>query len=100
LIEFNFAQVGSNGELDIHEEQLCQIFNVNKMENAINGSQTKVGGRPAESFHDPHLLLMSRAVAISSFSCTGIFGSNATGTCKPLHWQLPMSVMAKEREKP
>jgi hypothetical protein len=30
FIEFDLAQVGSNGELDIEEEQLCWILNVDK----------------------------------------------------------------------
>jgi hypothetical protein len=75
------------------------ILNINKMEIAIKGSQTNAGGRPAMTFHDPHLPLTSKAMVNSSLACTGIFGSNATGECKPLHWQLPTSAMAKEREK-
>ena len=55
FIEFDLAQVGSNGELDIEEEQLCWILNVDKTKNSINRSKTRAGGRPAVSFHDPHL---------------------------------------------
>jgi hypothetical protein len=97
LIEFDFAGVDSNGELDINEEQMRQIVNVNEMEIAINGSQTRVGSGPVVSFQHSQLPLTSRAVAKSSLACTGIFGSNATGECIPLHWQLPTSATAKER---
>jgi hypothetical protein len=58
-----------------------------------------MSSRPAVSFHDPQLMLMSRAMAKSSLACTGIFGSNAAGKCIPLHWQLPKSALAEEREK-
>jgi hypothetical protein len=36
LIEFDFAQVNSNWELDIDEEQLSLMGNVDKKEIAIN----------------------------------------------------------------
>ncbi len=66
MIEFNFAQVDSKRELEIDEEQMYWIGNVDKREIGISGSQTRPGGRPAVSFHDPQLPLMSRAMAKSS----------------------------------
>jgi hypothetical protein len=59
----------------------------------------RAGGRPAVSFHDPHLLLTSRSTAKLSLACTGIFGSSAAGECVPPHFQLPTSATAEEREK-
>ena len=73
LIEFDFAGVDVNGELEIAEEQLRRIRNVNEMEIAVNRGQTRGGGRPALSFHNPQLPLTSRAVAKSLLACTGIF---------------------------
>jgi hypothetical protein len=92
LTELDSARVGSDGELDINEEQLHWILNVIKTEIAIDGSQMIAGGRPAMSFHNPHLPLSSMSVAKSSLACTGIFGSNAAGKCKPPHRQLPTDV--------
>jgi hypothetical protein len=90
LIEFDFAQVGSNRELD-NDEQLHRILNVTKTKIPINGSQTRACGRLAMTFHNPHLQLMSRAEAKSSLACTEVFGSYAAGKCKPPYWQLPTS---------
>jgi hypothetical protein len=88
LIEFNFARVVSNGELDIDEETMRRIMNVDKTKIAVDASKTRAGGRPGISFHNPHLPLTSRAMAKSSLICMGIFGSNAAGKCMPPHWQL------------
>jgi hypothetical protein len=99
LIEFNFARVDSNGELDINEETMWRIMNVDETKIAVDASKTRAGGRPGISFHDPHLPLTSRAMAKSSLVCMEIFGSNATGKCMPLHWQLPTSATIEEREK-
>ncbi len=63
------------------------------------GSKTNAGSRPAVSFHDPHFPLTQRPAAKSSLSCTGIFGSNATGECVPIHWQLPTAATTKDCEK-
>jgi hypothetical protein len=63
FIEFNFARVENNGELDTDEETLRWIVNVNKTEAAINESKTRAGSRPAMSYHDPHFPLPSRTTA-------------------------------------
>jgi hypothetical protein len=99
LIEFDFAGVGDNGEPTFTKAQLRRIMNVYKTEISLDASNTRAGGRPAVSFHDPHLPLTSRSKAKSLLACTGIFGSSSAGECVPPHFQLPTSVTAKEREK-
>jgi hypothetical protein len=99
LIEFDFAGVGDDGELMFTEAQLRQIMNVDETEISLDASNTRAGGRPAVSFHDPHLPATSRSTAKSSLACTGIFGSSAAGECVPPHFQLPTSATAEEREK-
>jgi len=75
LTKFDLVRVRSNGKLDINEEQLPWILNVDKTEIVSDKSKTSAGCRPAVSFHDPQIPLMSRAVAKLSLVCTGIFGS-------------------------
>ena len=99
LIKFDFTGVGDDGEPTFTEAQLRRIMNVNETEISLDTSNTRAGGRPAVSFHDPHLSLTSRYMAKSSLACTGIFGSSAEGECVPPHFQLPMSGTAEEREK-
>ena len=53
LIEFDFAGVGDDGEPTFTEAQLRRIMNVDKTEISLGTSNTKAGGRPAMSFHDP-----------------------------------------------
>jgi hypothetical protein len=95
LTKFYFAGVDMNGKLEFADEQLQRIGNVGEMEIAIDGSQMRAGGRPAVSFHNPQLLLTSRAMSKSSLACTGIFGSNAAGESIPPHWQLLTSATLK-----
>ncbi len=99
LAAFDFSGIGDDGELMFMEEQLRQIQNVDKTEISVDGSKTRAGGRLGVSFHDPHLPLTSRSVEKSLLACMGIFGSSAAGECVPLHFQLPTSAMAEEREK-
>ena len=99
LIEFDFTGVGDNGEPTFTGVQLRRIMNVVETEISLDTSNTRAGGRPAVSLHDPHLSLTSRYTAKSSLACTGIFGSSAEGECVPPHFQLPMSGTAEEREK-
>ncbi len=99
LAEFDFAGIGDDGDLTFTEEQKRQIQKVNKTEISVNASKTRAGGRPAVSFHNPHLPLTSRSVAKLSLTCMGIFGSSAAGKCVPPHFQLPTSATAEEREK-
>jgi hypothetical protein len=99
LIEFDFAGVGDNGEPTFTEAQLHRIMNVDETEISLEVSNTRAGGRPAMSFHDPHLPLTSRSTAKSSIACMGIFGSSAAGKCVPPHIQLLTSATAEEREK-
>ena len=99
LVKFGFCEVNSDEDLTFTEEPKHRVLNVDKTEISLNMSKTRAGGRLVVSFHDPHLPLTSRSVSKSSLACTGIFGSSAAGKCKPLHFQLPTSVMAKEREK-
>jgi hypothetical protein len=94
LIEFDFAGVGDDGESTFTEAQLRQIMNVDETEISLDASNTRARGRPAVSFHDPHLLSTSRSTAKSLLACTGIFGSSAAGECVPPHFQLPTSAMA------
>ena len=98
LVEFDFAGVGDDGKLTFTEEQLRRIKNIDETELALSGD-THAGGRPAVSFHDPHLPIASRSMAKSLLACTGIFGSSAAGECVPPHFQLPTSATAEEREK-
>jgi hypothetical protein len=77
LIKFRFAGVGGNGKLVFDKEMKHRILNVDEMGISVNGSKTRVGGRPKISFHNPHLPLPSLSSAKSLHSCTGIFGSNA-----------------------
>jgi hypothetical protein len=98
LIKFDFPGVGDNGEPTFTEAQLHRIMNIYKTEISLDASNTRAGGRPAVSFHDPHLPLTSRSKAKSLLACTGIFDSSSAGECVPPH-QLPMSVTAKEREQ-
>ena len=99
LIEFDFAGVGDNGDPTFTEAQLHQIMNVDETEISLDASNTRAGGRPAVSFHDPHLPATSRSTAKLSLACTGIFGSSTAGECVPLHFQLPTSATAEKREK-
>jgi hypothetical protein len=100
LIEFDFASIGDDGaELTFTEAQLRRIMNVDKTEVSLDASNTRAGGRPAMSFHDPHFPLTSRSTAKLLLACTGIFGSSAAGECVPPHFQFPTSATAKEREK-
>jgi len=98
LVEFDFAGV-LGAELTFTEEQLRWIKNIDESEILLDASNTRAGGRPAVSFHDPHLPLTSRSMAKSPLACTGIFGSSAAGECVPPHFQLPTSATAEEREK-
>ncbi len=99
MVEFNFAGVGDNGKLTFMEEKLRWIGNVEETEISANASKTRAGGRPAMSFHNPHLPLTSRSVAKLLLACMGIFGSSTAGECVPPHFQLPTSTTAEEREK-
>ena len=99
LIEFDFTGVGDDGEPTFTKAQLRRIMNVNETEISLDTSNTRAGGRPAVSFHNPHLSLTSRYTAKSSLACTGLFGSSAAGECVHPHFQLPMSGTAEEREK-
>jgi hypothetical protein len=63
LIKFEFAGVGVDGELTFTKVQLRRIMNVDETEISLNASNTRAGGRPAVSFHDPHLPLTSRSTA-------------------------------------
>ncbi len=99
LIEFDFAGVGDDGEPTFTKVHLRRIMNVDETEISLDASNTRAGGRPAVSFHDPHLPLTSRSTAKSLLACTGIFGSSAAGECVPPHFQLPTSATAEEREK-
>ena len=84
LIEFDFASIGDNGAvLTFTEAQLRRIMNVDETEVSLDESNTRAGGRPAMSFHDPHLPLTSRSTAKLLLACTGIFGSSAAGKCVP-----------------
>jgi hypothetical protein len=74
-------------------------MNVDETEISLDASNMRAGGRPAVSFHDPHLPLTSRSTAKSLLACTGKFGSSAAGECVPPHFQLPTSATAEEREK-
>ncbi len=74
-------------------------MNVDETEISLDTSNTRAGGRPAVSFHDPHLPATSRSTAKLSLACTGIFGSSTAGECVPLHFQLPTSATAEKREK-
>ena len=85
LIEFDFAGVGDNGEPTFTEVQLRRIMNVDETEISLDVSNSRAGGRPAMSFHDPHLPLTSRSTEKSSLAWTGIFGSSAAGECVPPH---------------
>ena len=69
LIEFNFAGIGDDGEPTFTEAQLRRIMNVDETEISLNASNTRAGGRPAVSFHDPHLPLSSRSTAKSQQRC-------------------------------
>jgi hypothetical protein len=89
LIKFDFAGVGDDGEPTFTEAQLRQIMNVNETEISLDASNTRAGGRPAVSFHDPHLPATCRSMAKLSLACAGIFGSSAAGECVPPHFQLP-----------
>ena len=99
LIEFDFAGVGDDGEPTFTEAHLRQIMNVDETEISLDANNTRAGGRPAVSFHHPHLPSTSRSTAKSSLTCTGIIGSSAAGECVPPHFQMPTSAMAEEREK-
>ena len=99
LIEFDFAGAGDYGEPTFTDAQLRRIMNVDETEISLDASNTRAGGRPAVSFHDPHLPLTSRSTAKSLLACTGIFGSSAAGECVPPHFQLPTNATAEEREK-
>jgi hypothetical protein len=70
LIEFNFAGIGDDGDPTFTEAQLHQIMNVDETEISLDASNTRAGGRPAVSFHDPHLPATSRSTAKSSLACT------------------------------
>ena len=94
LIGFDFAGIGDDGEPTFTEAQLRQIMNVDETEISLDASNTRAGGRPAMSFHDPHLPATSRSTAKSSLACTGIFVSSAAGEGVPPHSQLPMSATA------
>ena len=85
LIEFDFAGVGDNGEPTFTEAQLRRIMNVDETEISLDVSNSRAGGRPAMSFHDPHLPLTSRSTEKSSLAWTGILGSSAAGECVPPH---------------
>ena len=99
LIKFDFASVGDDGVPTFTEAQLHRIMNVDETEISLDASNTRVGGRPAKSIHNPHLPLTSRSTAKSLLACTGIFGSSAAGECVPPHFQLPTNATAEEREK-
>jgi hypothetical protein len=68
LIEFGFAIVGCNEEPVFDEKTMHQILNLDAMNIAVNRSNTKVGGRPEVSFHDPHLPMSSLTSAKSLHS--------------------------------
>jgi hypothetical protein len=99
LIEFIFAVVGCNGEPVFDEKMMHQIQNVDATDISVDGSKAIMGGRPEVSFHNPHLPMPSLTSAKSLHSCTGIFGSNTTGQCVPVHCQLPLSATAEERKR-
>ena len=88
LINYEFAQEGSDGELAINDATKRHILIINETELVLGGSKTRAGGRPEVSFYDPHLPMAKRQVAKLAHKCTGIFGSSATGECAPIHFQL------------
>jgi len=65
LIGFDFASVGDDGEPTFTKAQLHRIMNIDETEISLNASNTRVGGTPAVSFHNPHLSLTSRSTAKS-----------------------------------
>jgi hypothetical protein len=101
MLKYEFTQPGSNRDhkMIVKEENLRRILNVDKTKMSLDGSKTRVGGRPAVTFFDPHLPMPCVLAAKSSLSCPGIFGSSAAGECVPLHWQIPTTTTAVEREK-
>ena len=100
LLKYEFTTVGPDGdELLFELDQLRRILNVDEIEISLDGSSSRVGGRPAVTFYDPHLPMASRSAAKSSLSCTSIFGSSAARECIPPHWQLPTAATLADREK-
>ena len=99
LIEFGFAVVGCDGEPVFDEKMMHQILNLDAMDISVDGSKTIMGGRPEVSFHNPHLPMPSLTSAKSLHSSLEFFGSNTTGQCVPVHWQLLLSATAEERKR-
>jgi hypothetical protein len=99
LLEFGFVIVGCDGEPVFGEKTMHQILNIDATDISVDRSKMIVGGRPEVSFHNPSLPMPSWTSAKSLHSCTCIFGSNTTGHCVPVHWQLPLSATAEERKK-
>jgi hypothetical protein len=78
---------------------LRRRFNLNKTKISLDGSKTKVGGRPVVTFYDPHLPMPCVSVVTSQLSCTSIFGSSAASECIALHKQIPTTTVVVEHEK-
>jgi hypothetical protein len=83
MLKYEFAQPGSSGdEIIVKEENLHWILNVDETKMSLDGSKTNAGGRPAITFHDPHLPMPHISVAKSL-----------------PHWQILTTATAVECEK-
>jgi hypothetical protein len=100
--------VGQGMQIFLHGSIISRVFDektMHQMQNldatviSVDGSKKIVGGRPEVSLHVPHLPMPSLTSAKSLHSYTGIYGSNTTGKCVPVHWQLPLSTTAEEMKR-
>ncbi len=101
LLKYGFATPRNDSKRHpIFNKRMLQcILNINETKILLNGSNSQAGGHPAILFHDPHLPMVMKLVAKSSYKCTGISGSNAVGEVVPPHFQLPTAVTAVEHKK-
>ncbi len=99
LIKYEFAQEGSDRELVIDDAAKRCILNINETELVLDGSKTRVGGRPEVSIYGLGLPMAKRPVTKLAHKCTGIFWSSAVGECAPIHFQLVNQATTEDGRK-
>jgi hypothetical protein len=87
MLELGFAERTKEGLFQYtHPER---IINIDETFLTLDdATQPGLAGRPASVFFDPTCARTGRAANKSSLTCTGLFGSTATGVALPPHFQV------------
>ena len=87
MLELGFSKRTQNGVFEYtHPER---IINIDETFLTLDdATQPGLAGRPVSVFYNPTGARTGRAANKSSITCTGLFGSTATGFALPPHFQV------------